>query len=149
MGAIEYCFQIRDLYSEKYVYDNFVGAGASYSGTFNTPEEAELACLRKLIEIVKKQATMSGGIFEYDQYKIGYIAESIQSYIDNSGRLKTEEEKHYEYPPEILEKFREAVYVLRQAEVYAQRVDRFLSGDDGEENFLRRLNEDLSKIEKQ
>lgn len=51
MGAIEYCFQIRDLYSEKYVYDNFVGAGSSYSGTFNTSEEAELACLEKLIEI--------------------------------------------------------------------------------------------------
>ncbi len=53
MGAIEYCFQIRDLYSEKYVYDNFKGAGSSYMGTFNTYEEAELACLRKLIEIVK------------------------------------------------------------------------------------------------
>lgn len=102
---------------------------------------------------------MSGGIFEYDQYKIGYIADSIQSCIDNSGRLKTEgelreehwnnEKNHYAYPPEILEKFKEAVYVLRQAEVYAQRVDWFLSGDDGEENFLRRLNEDLSKIEKQ
>ena len=54
MGAIEYCFQIRDLYSEKYVYDNFVGA-TSYSGTFNTSEEAELACLVKLIEIVKNK----------------------------------------------------------------------------------------------
>jgi hypothetical protein len=53
MGAIEYCFQIRDLYSEKYIYDNFRGAGNSYMGTFNTPEEAELACLNKLIEIVK------------------------------------------------------------------------------------------------
>lgn len=89
---------------------------------------------------------MSGGIFEYDQYKIGYIAESIQSYIDNSGSPKTDGDA---YPPKILEKFKEAVYVLRQAEVYAQRVDWFLSGDDSEENFLRRLNEDLSKIEKQ
>jgi hypothetical protein len=53
MGAIEYCFQIRDLYSEKYIYDNFQGAGSSYVGTFNTPEEAELACLDKLIEIFK------------------------------------------------------------------------------------------------
>jgi hypothetical protein len=53
MGAIEYCFQIRDLHSEKYVYDNFVGGGAYYDGTFNTPEESELACLNKLIEIVK------------------------------------------------------------------------------------------------
>ena len=55
MGAIEYCFQIRDLYSEKYVYDNFKGAGSSYIGTFNTPEEAELECLKKLIEIVKEK----------------------------------------------------------------------------------------------
>jgi hypothetical protein len=54
MGAIEYCFQIRDLYSEKYVYDNFVGAGSSYSGAFNTFEEAELECLKKLIELVKE-----------------------------------------------------------------------------------------------
>jgi hypothetical protein len=52
MGAIEYCFQIRDLYSEKYIYDNFVGAGGSYHGTFDTPEEAELKCLEKLIDIV-------------------------------------------------------------------------------------------------
>ena len=55
MGAIEYCFQIRDLYSEKYIYDNFVGAGGSYHGTFDTPEEAELACLEKLIEIVEQK----------------------------------------------------------------------------------------------
>jgi hypothetical protein len=55
MGAIEYSFQIRDLYSEKYIYDNFVGAGGSYHGTFDTPEEAELACLEKLIEIVEQK----------------------------------------------------------------------------------------------
>ena len=55
MGVIEYCFQIRDLYSEKYVYDNFVGAGSSYSGTFHSLEEAEIECLKKLIEIVKNK----------------------------------------------------------------------------------------------
>jgi hypothetical protein len=55
MGAIEYCFQIRDLYSEKYVYDNFIGAGNSYMGTFNTPKEAELECLKKLIQTVKNK----------------------------------------------------------------------------------------------
>lgn len=55
MGAIEYSFQIRDLFSEKYIYDNFNGAGASYTGTFNTPEEAELECLRELIKLVKNK----------------------------------------------------------------------------------------------
>jgi hypothetical protein len=52
MGSIEYSFQIRDLYSEKYVYDNFAGAGSTYTGTFTSFEKAQLACLNKLIEIV-------------------------------------------------------------------------------------------------
>jgi hypothetical protein len=55
MGSIEYSFQIRDLYSEKYVYDNFDGAGSTYTGTFTSFEEAELECLKKLIEIVKQK----------------------------------------------------------------------------------------------
>jgi hypothetical protein len=53
-GADEYSFDIYDLYEEKYKYENFIGAGASYTGTFDTYEKAELACLRKLIEIVKE-----------------------------------------------------------------------------------------------
>jgi hypothetical protein len=40
----------------------------------------------------------------------------------------------------------EAVKVLKIAQVYAQRVDWFLSGDDGEESFLRRLDEDLENL---
>ena len=35
---------------------------------------------------------MSGGHFNYRQHEIGYIAESIQSVIENNGRKKTEEE---------------------------------------------------------
>ena len=54
-GADEYSFDIYDLYEEKYKYENFIGAGASYTGTFETYEEAELACLIKLIEIVKEK----------------------------------------------------------------------------------------------
>lgn len=42
---------------------------------------------------------------------------------------------------------KEAVKALRVAQVYAQRVDWLLSGDDGEESFLRRLEEELKKIE--
>jgi len=55
MGAIEYCFQIRDLYSENYIYDNFMGAGDSYSGTFDSFEESELECLKKLIKIIENK----------------------------------------------------------------------------------------------
>lgn len=110
---------------------------------------------------------MSGGRFNYDQYKIGYIADAIEQEIEKNGRPKTKEElkdegwrdpdwykrypedlNHYKYPDDVIEKFKEAVKVLRQAEVYAQRVDWLLSGDDGEESFLKRLKEDLEKANK-
>jgi hypothetical protein len=108
---------------------------------------------------------MSGGHFNYDQYKIGYIADSIEQEIERNGREKTREEMkaegwkdpnwyerypedkfHYEYPPEVIEQFKIAVQKLREAQVYAHRVDWLLSSDDGEESFLRRLKEDLSKL---
>jgi hypothetical protein len=54
-GADEYSFDVYDLYEEKYKYENFIGASASYTGTFETYEEAELACLKKLIEIVESK----------------------------------------------------------------------------------------------
>lgn len=109
---------------------------------------------------------MSGGAFEYNQYKIGYIADQIEEVIVKNGIEKTPEEIkeerwhdddwydkypddkfHYKYPDEVIEKMKEAVKALKIAQEYAQRVDWLLSGDDGEESFLRRLDENLKKIE--
>lgn len=53
MGAIDYTFQIRDLYSEDIKHDNFEAYTGGYVGTFLNYEEAEQACLNKLIEICK------------------------------------------------------------------------------------------------
>ena len=110
---------------------------------------------------------MSGGHFNYDQYKIGYIADEIEKHIEKNGKPKTKKEladepylgadyykefpealNHYEYPEEVIEKFKEAVKALRAAEIYAHRVDWLLSGDDGEESFLKRLNESLESLNK-
>lgn len=104
---------------------------------------------------------MSGGRFNYDQRRIGYIAEAIIDEINKSGRKKTRQELnseywigdkqdpfHYKYPDEVIERFKLAVKYLNMAEVYAQRVDWLLSGDDGEESFLKRLDEDLEKLNK-
>ena len=41
---------------------------------------------------------------------------------------------------------REAVKILKIANIYVQRIDWLLSGDDGEETFLNRLSEDLSNM---
>ena len=110
---------------------------------------------------------MSGGHFDYDQYKIGYIADSIERLVLNNGRKKTREELkeegwrdpewyekypedlyHYRYPDNVVEKFKEGIRILRESQVYAQRIDWLVSGDDGVESFLSRLNDDLEKAKK-
>ena len=99
---------------------------------------------------------MSGGHFCYDQYKIGYIADAIDNLILKNGKPKRKDDMYswedkdatYEkYSPEVIEKFKEAVITLRIAECYAHRIDWLVSSDDSEDSFLRRLGEDLKKIE--
>jgi len=104
---------------------------------------------------------MSGGHFEYAQYKIGEIAKDIEVALERSGteipiKERWNDKEWYEKYPEdgfydtyegkIKERFEEAVKILKQAEVYAQRIDWYLSGDDGEDSFLRRLKDDLDKL---
>jgi hypothetical protein len=103
---------------------------------------------------------MSGGAFEYKQYHIKQIAEEIQSELDKQGKERSKEElymmgDYYEeypeerfeitYPKEIQDRMSEAVKALEIAHIYAQRVDWYLSGDDGDESFLRRLKEELNQ----
>lgn len=110
---------------------------------------------------------MSGGAFNYDQYKIGYMVDQIEEIVVKNGVEKTPEDLkeegwrdpdwykkypedlfHYKYPDEVIEKMKEGIEVLKRAQIYAHRIDWLLSGDDGEESFLRRLEEDLNEIKK-
>ena len=79
---------------------------------------------------------MSGGHFNYEQYRMSDIADSIESAI--SGNVATN--------PETIVRFQEAVALLKRAEIFAQRIDWFLSGDDGEDTFHRRLESDLAAL---
>lgn len=91
---------------------------------------------------------MSGGHFDYNQYKIRTIIESIEDVMDNS-EFNIEngyDYDEYRYSPETLEEFRKGIDVLKKAAVYAQRIDWLISGDDGEEAFHRRLKEELEEI---
>ena len=88
---------------------------------------------------------MSGGHFDYWQYHIGSIAEQIEDLIQNNNK---EDEYGYarNFSEETLRHFRSAVKILKTAEIYAQRVDWLVSGDDGEKTFIERLTEDLAQI---
>ena len=83
---------------------------------------------------------MSGGHFDYWQYHIGEIANSIECVIVGNN------ERQEPFSKATIAKFKRAVKHLREAEVMAHRVDYLLSGDDGEESFHRRLQEDLNKL---
>ena len=114
---------------------------------------------------------MSGGHFDYAQYRIADIYTEIEDeiyghpldgeysanrYIEDCWLDESEKEyvrKHHHtipnhsgYSKETIKEFKKGITLLKKAEVYAQRIDWLLSGDDGEDNFHQRLKEDLANL---
>jgi hypothetical protein len=109
---------------------------------------------------------MSGGHFDYDQYKIGYIADEVEQLIRKNGVKKDADEikheswrdpewyekypedlYHHKYSDETIKEFKKGLEYLRKAQIYTQRIDWLYCGDDGEDSFHERLAEDLKKLE--
>lgn len=104
---------------------------------------------------------MSGGHFEYKQYHVNELAEEMDRLIAKAAKVAEEIkdtpedpsdpnycwDRYYLFSDETLAKFIEARDTLRRASVMAQRVDWLVSGDDGEESFHRRWEEDLKELE--
>ena len=94
---------------------------------------------------------MSGGHFDYNQWKIGEIADEIERLVDTNNDQSTNEwgdPVGRGYGLLTISEFYRAIRILRIAEVYAQRIDWLVSDDDSEESFHQRLREDLNKLEK-
>jgi len=90
---------------------------------------------------------VSGGAFDYSQYKIEEIRDQIKEVVRNNDSTEKDEwgyDKGHHYSKDTIEQFNIAIGCLGRAAVFAQRIDWLLSGDDGEESFHRRLHEDLS-----
>ena len=69
---------------------------------------------------------MSGGQFNYKQHHIVNIADQIQELLDNPDNQQIND-----FSESTIEEFRKGITLLRQAYVYAQRID-WLIGDRGE-----------------
>jgi hypothetical protein len=108
---------------------------------------------------------MSGGRYEYRQYGFTDVIDDLKSLIEKNGKPKTKEEMkaeywsddewyekypddkfHYKYPDEVINEFKNAVDIISRAQIYMHRVDWLISGDDGDESFIKRLNEELKKL---
>lgn len=83
---------------------------------------------------------MSGGHFNYEQYKIEQIADEVeQLIIDNAS-------SDYPFSNATIDEFKVGLELLRKAQIYTQRIDWLVSADDGEDTFHERLKNDLSKL---
>lgn len=92
---------------------------------------------------------MSGGHWNYDQYHIDEIADSIGQMIEDEASAELNEwggTVSRGYSTATIMEFKLAVAALRMAAAYAQRIDWLVSGDDGEDSFHRRLQDQLSQL---
>lgn len=87
---------------------------------------------------------MSGGYFDYIQFRIEEAADSVAHFIARCESTKVDE---YEYKPEFsketLDKFKECRDTLKKGAKMLHRIDWLASGDDGEETFHKQWREDI------
>lgn len=89
---------------------------------------------------------MSGGHFDYKQYQIDDVADKMQDEVARAVyKLQLGEET---YSEATIERMKEAAIVCRAAALYVNRLDWLLSGDDGEETFHERLEQELKELGK-
>ena len=67
-------------------------------------------------------------------------------YNDSEEVNEYNEKRGNGFSEDTMQEFKLAVWYLKQALVYTQRIDWLLSGDDGEETFHERLKKDLEKL---
>lgn len=92
---------------------------------------------------------MSGGHFDYKQYSIDHIAETVKKVIETNNSTEKDEWGYpigRNYSDNVINELKKGLEILESAAIYANRIDWLLSGDDGEESFLKRLKEDLKEI---
>lgn len=81
---------------------------------------------------------MSGGYLDYNQYRINDMVETLE--------LFTKGEYFQEYTEAVKQEIYTGIELLKKSAIYAQRIDWLISGDDGEDSFLKRLKEDLKEL---
>ena len=85
---------------------------------------------------------MGGGYFNYENYRMNDVGRSIEELIAHNDTA----EYTGGYGPLTLERFQEAVELIKRADTIVHRIDWLVSGDDDEERFHQRLNEQLEEL---
>lgn len=92
---------------------------------------------------------MSGGSVPVQPYRIDEAIEYIQEIIDTNGDDSVDDDgdrKFTDYSEETIEKFREAVQVLKKARIALNRIDYLFCSDDSERSFHERWEEEMEGL---
>jgi hypothetical protein len=88
---------------------------------------------------------MSGGCFEYIQDRVKYeCLDKLKKYMDDS--LVNFDFNNIDDYKFMLHNLFEGFYKIAESNIWMDRLDYYLEGDDGEKTFQERLNEDLKEL---
>ena len=80
---------------------------------------------------------MSGGYFDYDQYRFNDVADQIDKLIT-----------HGHLPKDIIDKFKETSHCCKRCAEMVQRIDWLVECDDGEDSFRERWTKEVRPSER-
>jgi hypothetical protein len=83
---------------------------------------------------------MSGGFFNYEQYRIHDIIIRLEQALENEWYIKNHSKENFDY-------IRKDIDLLNEAYVITQQLDLLLSGDNSEKHFFKGLKEDMKNLE--
>mgnify|MGYP001578034091 FL=1 len=86
---------------------------------------------------------MSGGYFDYNQYRLHDIANEILRVIENNDKDTWDNIPGTHYSSNTLKNFQETTETLNRAETMVERIDYLLSGDDSEDSFHEQWKKEL------
>jgi hypothetical protein len=93
---------------------------------------------------------MSGGYFNYTDSHLSMIADEIEELVENNNSTEVDSWGYKvgrDYSPEVIEVFKKTLGILKKASIYVHEIDYLVSGDNGEEGFLRNVKSKLKSSE--
>lgn len=90
---------------------------------------------------------MSGEMFDYKEFWIEQLADELEVAIFNE-ETKIKENSPWCYSKDTIKFMKRVHKRLREDYIYMKRLAYVLSGDDGEEQLMPRIKEDLEELKK-
>jgi hypothetical protein len=88
---------------------------------------------------------MSGGAFNYSRFRLPEVVDIIETEIETNNIKKDGFEYPNNFSEKTIEEFKKGIEFIKIAQIYMQRIDWLLSGDDSEDTFHEELLKDLNE----